>query len=301
MRVSLLERAPALDYRLKRGWVERSETHPIEFQVQSSWVSLRSTQPTYWIQTMLRVLPSQALMALDDLFGPARTELYEQRTTGQFRTEVSALLELLDEIPRDLVDLPLRDYVEFLRCKGSLITALARWGAGDETAARQVGNKEPIECIRRLLKQCRDELPPPEPELPFIAELDKRLGIEDQIHTAWANYNAREWLGATTFAGVALESLLLWALKNAPSPLATDASLDKLKIYQLIDAATKSNFISEDTAKQAQLAKVARNLIHAGRASRQGMACSKGSSLAALAGLYRVIEDLKSRLVPRAE
>jgi hypothetical protein len=46
-----------------------------------------------------------------------------------------------------------------------------------------------------------DELPPPEPELPLITDLDTRLGIQDRIHAAWTDFDAREWMGATVFAG----------------------------------------------------------------------------------------------------
>jgi hypothetical protein len=65
-----------------------------------------------------------------------------------------------------------------------------------------------------LMKQCHDEFPPAEPELSFISDADIRLGIEDRVHAAWTDFNAREWMGATAFASAALEALLLWALKR---------------------------------------------------------------------------------------
>ena len=243
---------------------------------------------------MLRVLPSQVLLAIDDLFGAARTEIYQGATTGNYRTEVAALLSLLDDLPRELVDLPLRDYTEFLRCRGSLVTALARWGAGDESAVRAVGGKEPIECLRRLLGQCRDDLPPPEPELPFIDDLDLRADIQRQLHAAWANFNIREWMGATTFAGAALEALLLWSLQNVENESSRKKALDKAHLIDLINEAEKKNLISADSASQARLAKDARNLIHAGNAARTGVTCNKATTLSAFAGVYRVVEDFKS-------
>jgi hypothetical protein len=45
------------------------------------------------------------------------------------------------------------------------------------------------------MRQCSDELPPPEPELPFIADLDLRLGLQDRLHAAWTDFGAREWMG----------------------------------------------------------------------------------------------------------
>jgi hypothetical protein len=116
---------------------------------------------------------------------------------------------------RGLVDLASRDNLELLRCRGALASALARWNSGDHAPARDVGGRDPVERIRQLMIQCQDELPPAEPELPFISEPDVRLGIEDRIHAAWTDFNAREWMGATVIAGAALEALLLWALRRA--------------------------------------------------------------------------------------
>jgi hypothetical protein len=62
--------------------------------------------------------------------------------------------------------------------------------------------------------KCQDELPPLEPEFPFVTDMDTRLGIEDRIRAAWIDFNAKEWLGATTSAAVALEAVLLWEVKR---------------------------------------------------------------------------------------
>jgi hypothetical protein len=44
------------------------------------------------------------------------------------------------------------------------------------------------------MKQCHDEVPTAEPELPFILDADIRFGIEDRIHAASADFNLREWM-----------------------------------------------------------------------------------------------------------
>ena len=67
--------------------------------------------------------------------------------------------------------------------------------------ANSVGGKDVIERIRRLMLKCHDQLPPREPELPFIADEDARLGIEDRIQAAWTDFHAREWMGATVLGG----------------------------------------------------------------------------------------------------
>lgn len=245
---------------------------------------------------MPAMLPSQMIDAIDDLFGPARQELDERRITGLRRAEVHALLSLLDEVPKPLLDLSHRDYLEFARCRASLATALARWNVGDDQPAKPVYGKDPVERIRRLLGQCGDELPTPETDLPFIVDLDLRHGIQDRISAAWTDYGAREWMGATVFGGAALEALLLWAWKaHAPGSL---AGADRLHLGDLITKVAGLKLIGEQTEQLAKLAQDARNLIHPGRAARSGMTCSRATALTALGAVFAVIEDFKKTCPP---
>lgn len=246
---------------------------------------------------MAKVLPSQIVSAIDSMFGPNRTEIDGGAITITHRAEVHAVLNLLDEVPGDLNDLASRDYLEFSRCRAVLATSLALWNIGDTRPARDVGGKDPVERIRRLMKQCHDELPPPEPELPFIADADVRFGIEDRIRAAWTDFNAREWMGATVFAGAALEALLLWALKGGTLTNTPKRPLDRLHLADLINLAKSNDVIDAATEQQAGLAKDARNLVHPGRALRSGEACNKATALAALAAVYRVIDQLKKLVV----
>ena len=244
---------------------------------------------------MSRVLPSQIVEAIDSLFGPKRNELDGHAVTHVYRAEVHALLALLEEVPRELIDLGSVDYLEFTRCRAVLATVLVRWNLGDITPARDVGGKDSVERIRRLMKQCHDELPPAELELPFISDPDIRLGIEDRIHAAWTDFNAREWMGATVFAGAALEALLLWALKRGKLSETPTRPLDELHLADLIRLAMKNRVIDEASERQAGLAKDARNLIHPGKALRSNAACNKTTALTALAAVYRVIDELKRK------
>jgi hypothetical protein len=242
---------------------------------------------------MPKVLPSQVVEAIDSLFGANRIELDGHAITHVYRAEVHALLALLDQVPTELIDLRSAEYLEFTRCRAVLATTLVRWNLGDIAPARDVGGKDAVERIRRLIKQCHDELPPIEPELPFIPDIDIRLGIEDRIRAAWTDFNAREWMGATVFAGAALEALLLWALKHATLSEAPKRPLDELHLAELIRLAATNRVIDEASERQAALAKDARNLVHPGRALRSGEACSKTTALTALAAVYCVIDQLK--------
>jgi hypothetical protein len=246
---------------------------------------------------MPKVLPSQIVSSIDGMFGASRGEIDGGAITYVHRAEVHALLGLLDQVPGELVDLPTTDYLEYSRCRAVLATSLALWNVGDTRPARDVGGKDAVERIRRLMKQCHDELPPPEPELPFIADTDVRLGIEDRIQAAWTDFNAREWMGATVFAGAALEALLLWSLKQVSLTNAPKRPLDQLHLADLINLAASNGVIDAATEQQAGLAKDARNLVHPGRALRSGEACNKATALTALAAIYRLIDQLKKLVV----
>jgi hypothetical protein len=241
---------------------------------------------------MPKVVPSQIVSAIDDMFGAGRSEIDAGAVTYVYRAEVHALLGLLDQVPSELVDLATMDYLEYSRCRAVLATSLALWNVGDTRPARDVGGKDAVERIRRLMMHCHDELPPPEPELPFIADTDVRLGIEDRIGAAWTDFNAREWMGATVFAGAALEALLLWALKQV-----TLTNPPKRPLADLISLATSNGVIDAATEQQAGLAKDARNLVHPGRALRSGEACNKATALAARAAVYRLIDQLRKLVV----
>lgn len=246
---------------------------------------------------MAKVLPSQIVSAIDGMFGASRSEIDGGAITYVHRAEVHALLGLLDHVPGELVDLPTTDYLEYSRCRAVLATSLALWNVGDTRPARDVGGKDVVERIRRVMKQCHDELPPPEPELPFISDTDVRLGLEDRIRAAWTDFNAREWMGATVFAAAALEALLLWSLKQVTLTNAPKRPLDQLHLADLINLAASNRVIDAATEQQAGLAKDARNLIHPGRALRSGEACNKATALAALAAIYRLIDQLKKLVV----
>jgi len=239
---------------------------------------------------MPKLLPSQVAMAIDQLFGSNRSELNDGAINGNHRAQVQTLLLLLDHIPDNLIYLPFNDFLEFSSCRGSLATALARWNVGDTSRVQPHLARDPVERIRRLLLQCRDKPPEPASELPFIKDADVQRGIREQIAAAWTDYQAQEWMGATVFAGAALEAILLWAAKTHGQVAAAKA--DKMGLGELIQAAASANLISAGTASQAALAQDARNLVHPGRVARKGVACSKATALSAHAGLFAVIQDL---------
>jgi hypothetical protein len=242
---------------------------------------------------MPAVLPSHIITAIDTMFGPQRNELDVRAVRVNYKTEVYALLALLDAVPTALIDLNAQDYLEYTRCRGVLATTLALWNVGGVQPAPQVNSRDVIERVRQLMAKCHDELPPSEPELPFIADDDVRLGIEDRIRAAWTDFNAREWMGATVLAGHVVEALLLWAINHKGGSQNLKKTATQLHLHDLIEEAAQRKFITPQAKLAADLAKDARNLIHPGRASRSGTETSKATALAALAAVYRIADDLR--------
>jgi hypothetical protein len=236
----------------------------------------------------VRVLPSELAAAIDGLFGPRSHDINDGRVGPQFQADVSTIVSLLDQVPNELIDFGIVHYTELRKCRAVLVAALGCWGRGAQTPAEAVNGKDPVERVKRLMQLCHDELPPPRPELPFIGDEARRVGIENEIAAAWASFSSRTWLGATTFAGAAMEAILLWALQRS----VPEKTFTKARLVDLIDAAAAASLISQETAMIAHAARDARNLVHPGKVAETGTSCSKASSLTALAGLYRVIEDL---------
>jgi hypothetical protein len=236
------------------------------------------------------------VQAIENLVGVAANEIAPRRLTPNYLAEINSILALLNDVSTELISLPFAEYLELTRCRAVLAAATAHWALGGIVPARDVGGKDPLERVRRLMQQCQDELPPPEPELPFIEDVDRRAGIEDQLNTAWSNFRAQNWLGAATFAGAASEAILLWAVEKSTSfgRAKFKKPPNEMTLFELIDESRKSELISNDVATLAHMTRDARNLIHPGKVSRSGVSCTKASALTALAGLYRIVEEIKT-------
>jgi hypothetical protein len=241
----------------------------------------------------MRIVPSEVVLAIEMFIGAKSNDLDDRRLQAKFFPEIKSILSLLDDVPGELIDLPFEAYLEFTRCRAVLAGTVARWEVGDTgLLVRDVGGKDPVERIRLLMKRCQDALPPNKPELPFITDPDRRASIEEKIRAAWIDFEAQEWLGATTFAGSALESMLLWAVETAK--VGTKKAPNDMVLSELIDVATHAALITSNAEKLAHMAKDARNLIHPGRVARLGVSCSKATALTAMAALFTVVEELSN-------
>ena len=232
------------------------------------------------------------------MFGSNRMEI-DDHAVGHIReAQCQALLAMLDELPPSWSIWTRGTLSNSGNVVASWQRRFRRANLGSIAPANSVGGKDVVERIRRLMLKCSDQLPPREPELPFIVEEDVRLGIEDRIQAAWTDFNAREWMGATVLAGHAIEALLLWAVKKQSGDAMLQKPPDELHLHDLIEEAEKRRLISPECKKLSELAKDARNLIHPGKATRFSTTCSKATALTALSAVYKIAEDLRSGAAP---
>lgn len=241
---------------------------------------------------MPRVLPSEVVAAIDALFGANRSVMEDRAISISHQDQVRTLLELLNQIPSELLTLPSTIYVEYLTFRSALASAVVRWGVGDadwRVTTRHRGDA--AARIRDILLKCPDRISPPMPDLLFIPDGNARQAAQGFIQAAWQDFRAEEWVGATLFAATAAETLLFWGLKGRQD-FVNHKKLETEGLKSLVKHALSCGLIGESTANQASACADGRNLIHPGKVARTGLQCGRGTALAALAALEFVTIDL---------
>jgi hypothetical protein len=257
---------------------------------------------------MPRVVPSQVVEVIDQLFPNARTANQipiHMGATGY----LAAIFSFAKQIPPELITLTgqgLTDYVVALSMIDSVqqlwMSAGAHWKLADYRGI------SPIALLRQALAKCPDESPSPATdELVFITDTDLRDSIRRDISAANQDFVNGEWKGATVLAGSATEALLLWSIQGKAGSIAAaigelvasntlskkpDNNPERWSFIELIEMALQLASISSETAEQARLGKDFRNLIHPGRAARLGQVCDRATALSALAAVEHVVRDL---------
>ena len=149
-----------------------------------------------------------------------------------------------------------------------------------------------------------DQIPSPSTaELLFISDVSLRENIRADISAANRALVDGLWKAATVLAGAAAEASLRWAItvtrsdadvsaaRAAVIPKAS-ADPDRWDLDGYIKVAERLGLVQAETAKQADLAREFRNLIHPGRAARLGKVCDRGTALSALASVELIVRDL---------
>jgi hypothetical protein len=173
---------------------------------------------------MARVMPSQAVQAIDRLFPHASQNIRAPLSGAS--ASLLGVLTLLAEVPGELIVLPPAEYADLKLAQSTIEDTLAFWRArGVIETPPQVNGFDAITVIRRALAKCPDEYPPPTTtELLFIKDKALRDSIRQDIGAATRALTNDEWKSATVLAGAAIEALLHWLLQE---PLPGDAAVQK--------------------------------------------------------------------------
>jgi hypothetical protein len=124
-------------------------------------------------------------------------------------------------------------------------------------------------------------------------------GVERAIHNG-------EWKAATVLAGSVIEALLLWALTQDTKATLAATNVPKGKndvgrwdLVDLIKVAHELKLITNNTAKQTDLARDFRNLIHPAVAERKKMFADRPTAFGAFASMDLVAADLENYFVKK--
>jgi len=262
---------------------------------------------------MPRIVPSQVIELIDQLFPRARTDSQFTVHIGA-SANLGAVVSFARKIPSELLMLTGQDLADYVVSLSMMDTAQRLWLAspGPHLNLSEYRSTNPIVLLRQALLKCPDEAPSPTTaELSFIPDTELRESIRRDISAANQDLANGEWKGATVLAGSATEALLLWVIKNFDQsqpgsvrtavgqlvtavtlPQAPNSNPDRWGLFELIEVALHLALISPEAADQARLGKDFRNLIHPGRAARLGQVCDRATALSALAAAEHVVRDL---------
>jgi hypothetical protein len=258
---------------------------------------------------MIRVIPSHIVSVIEQLF-PDVSNQSGFHLTSDHEEAVLALLTLIDQLPDELLPSTPSEYNALMIGRAALRNAPSRWAVNHQepVVSTPGGYKmNPVQLLYKTLQQCPNEAPSPTTaELLFIQDHALREALRLDMSTACQALANGEWKAATVLAGSVVEALLLWGLQQHPEAdyqKALDAvvskktvsrpryaSLEEWDFVHYIAVAEELQQINADTATQARLAKDFRNLIHPGRAQRLAQASTRGTTHAAMAAVYMVVE-----------
>lgn len=268
----------------------------------------------------MRVVPSEVVGFLDQVFPQAQAQVQAYQTGGpfggwtigwEFSQQLRGLLVLVDNVPDNLLVMPSELARTFLVAKEAIRARTREWEyAGRQTAVSPMSGFEalnPISWIRLAMAACPDAQPSTAVHaLAFVTDNDLREALRIDIDTVYRALANQEWKPATVLAGSVIEALLLWALteheSRSPGAAHTTAAaclarrppadLDRWELHQLLAVTKHLTIITDETFMAGDLARNFRNLIHPGRAQRLAETCTRGTAYSAVGGMERVIDDL---------
>jgi len=260
---------------------------------------------------MPRVVPSQIICFIDQVFPQAKKENIKFYLERNHAASCSVIIDLIEQLPSELLVLSGEQYVKLVSAVAAIKIGLENWKLRTYPLKNVPGLSKlnPVSILRNVLLTCPDEFPSKDTaEMRFIEDNDLRTNLEIDISATNQALSNGEWKAATVLAGSVIEALLFWGLnqhdkkevRKAVETLLHEGMLNKdpginldvWNLHSFIEVAAKLKIIGEDTAQQARLAKGYRNLIHPGREKRLGQKCDRGTALAAVAAVVFVVREL---------
>jgi hypothetical protein len=222
----------------------------------------------------------------------------------------AAIVNMLDQIPEELLPSDATRYTELLAASSALRAAIGMWQTHGSTYT--VNNfaygYSPIFLVRRALEGLSDSVVAfNTAELAFLADEPLTVTLRSDMSTAVSALRNGEWKAATVMAGSVIEALLLWAITRHEQPQRKQAMAravtqglmkarhdvpDRWHLADYVEVAGELGCIGDDTRTSTRLTKEYRNLIHAGRAQRTGETCNLGTAHIAVGSMDHVVRDL---------
>jgi hypothetical protein len=256
---------------------------------------------------MPTIVPSEAVIALERMFPHAMNDQPGGSIQPSHSAKIRSLLDLVNDIPEQLIVLPPQDYAAFVQAKGTISDTLGVWThRGAIGGMPNIDGVDVVTVLRRALVKLQDDFPAPKHvDLSFISDPDVREDLSLDVGTAERSLHAGEWKPAMIMAGAVIEDLLHWKLgqvdpaklqvaTKAPRAKGKIVPLDAWKLYSMIDVAEELGVLrNANTITSARVAKDYRNLIHPGRRSRKAERPTRARAYVAIGGMYGVIDELR--------
>lgn len=271
---------------------------------------------------MSKVVPSQVVDMIEQIFPFAKDQKDHKNARRSidktYQNEMAAIVELVDQIPSELIRLDPDDYVALHLAVTAIKNTIPEWKVRnyglEHIHGFGHGHLNPVTIIRNALVKCPDEgVAKSTSDLPFISIQEFKDNLRIDISSANQALQNGEWKASTVLAGATIEAVLLYVLHsvqdsdaskitNSVTNLVSNNTLNKppgsnlnrWSLHTLIEVAADLGLIKKETAIQTRLARNYRNLIHPGVSVRRDQVCNRATAYTAMAALEHVINDLSS-------
>jgi hypothetical protein len=213
---------------------------------------------------MARVVPSQVVQAIDEIFPSRDNKGFSVGVSAQQASQVDAVVQLVQSIPPELMTLSGLEFARLTVAVSMLRTFVSDWSTHGVQAYRLdpsalFGGRNPIVMIRDALAACPDEATAlGSNDLQFISDPELRASLVGDLGAVQVALADGGWKAATVLSGSLVEALLLWTLGNnqnrlAESPNRKGEPLERWDLHDYIKVAADLKLIEVSTAEQARL------------------------------------------------